>query len=62
MVIVARLASRNTYRPSGPPFGPDLLLMVQVPRQQPFLRRVQNRIRREAKTAKRVRDPEVEPF
>ena len=38
-------------------------LMVQVPRQQPFLRRVQNRIRKEAKgSAKRVRDPEVEPF
>jgi hypothetical protein len=37
-------------------------LMVQVPRQQPFLRRVQNRIRKEARTAKRVRDPEVEPF
>jgi len=37
-------------------------LMIQVPRQQPFLRRVQNRIQKEARTAKRVRDPEVEPF
>ena len=33
-------------------------LMIQVPRQQPFLR---NRIRKEGKI-QRVRDPEIEPF
>ena len=38
-------------------------LMVQVPHQQPFLRRIQNRIRKEAKaTTRRVRDPNIEPF
>jgi len=37
-------------------------LMIQVPRQQPFLRRVQNRIRKEATTAKRVRNPRSNPF
>lgn len=41
-------------------------LMIQVPRQQPLLKRVQNRIKKEAKitkrAAQRVRDPEIEPF
>ena len=39
-------------------------LMIQVPRHQPFLKRAQNHIRKEGrpKPAKRVRDPEVEPF
>ena len=38
-------------------------LMIQVPRQQPFLRRIQNRIMKEAKaTKRRVRDPNIEPF
>ena len=39
-------------------------LMIQVPRHQPFLKRAQNHIRKESrpKPAKRMRDPEIEPF
>jgi hypothetical protein len=33
-------------------------LMIQVPRQQPFLKGVQNRIKKEAKITKRAAQPE----